>query len=68
MHDVLALSHHFIISEYLMSNFQVGFIRAVVQHWKNISLQVGPLARNFGCIMSIFFFFSEVLYNVQSAC
>ena len=55
MHDVLAFSHHFIICEYSMPNFQVGFVRAVVQHWKNISLQAGPFARNFGYITSIFF-------------
>ena len=34
---VLALSHHFIIYENLMPNFQVRFGRAAVQHWKNIS-------------------------------
>ena len=55
MHDILALSHHFIICEYLMPNFQVGFVRAVVQHWKNISLQAGPFARNFGYVTPTFF-------------
>ena len=55
VHDVLTLSHHFIICEYLMPNFQVGFTRFVLQHWKNVSLQVGPVARNFGYITSIFF-------------
>ena len=36
VHDVLVLSHHFIICENLMPNFQVGFVRAVMQLWKNI--------------------------------
>ena len=36
MHDVLVLSHQFTICEYSMPNFQVGFLWAVVQHWKNI--------------------------------
>ena len=64
LHDVLTVSHYFIICEYSMPNFQVGFVRAVLQHWKNVSLQAGPFARNFGYITSIF----EVPYNVQSTC
>ena len=65
VYDVLAFSHHFIICEYSMPNFQVRFVRAVVQHWKNICLQAGPFARN---LVTLLPFFSEVPYNVQSTC
>ena len=67
VHDALALNHHFIICEYSMQNFEVGFARAIVQHWKNVSHQAGPFTRNFAYIIFIFFF-SEVPYNVQSTC
>ena len=63
VHDILALSHHFIICEYSMPNFQVGFVRAVVQHWKNISLQAGSFARNFGYIASIFFQKYHIMFS-----
>ena len=53
---VLALSHHFIICKYLMPNFQVEFVRAVVQHWKNLSLQAVPFSRNSGYMISILMF------------
>ena len=63
VHDVLALSHYFIICEYSMPNFQVRFVSAVVQHWKNISLQVGPFPRNFGYITSIFFQKCHIMFG-----
>ena len=63
MHDVLVPSHHFIICEYSMPNFQVRFVRAVVEYWKNISLQAGPFARNFGYIASIFFQKCHIMFS-----
>ena len=56
VHDVLALSHHFIICECSMLNFQAGFLRAAVQYWKDVCLQEGSFTRNFGYITSIIFF------------
>ena len=54
---------HFIICECSMPNFQVGFIRAVVQHWKNKAFK---RVHSPGILVtSDPFFFSEVPYNVS---